>query len=407
MTASTPAASASVTPSNSSEPPAPKPKVCKMCDKAHFIADCKAIKDMTVEKRNEFCKEKGMCFNCLNGGHRLYQCRVRSRCDECKGKHHTMLHSAEKAATQQKPTETPPVSTAMCATRGKSIYFPVVTVRVEHAGKHVTVRAVLDQCSDVTLCTGDLLNRLEIKGIVKPFTVNTVNGRKTDDTSVQADFEVTSLADDKRIRLSNVRSVKHLPVNVSSIASKKQLTQFSHLNDINLHQPDDDDVHLLIGSNCPEVFIIEDQRIGQPGEPIAQKYCFGWAVIGPAGKQRPQEEFSVNLQSEITNEQLSTQLEKMWNTEFSDAPGSNKRALSVEDSIAVKIVDPSIKKENGRYYVKMPFKTRPQDIPNNRSVAEKRLRYLKNKLIHSLIYRRDTSKLWKDTLKTDMHVSSP
>ena len=70
----------------------------------------------------------------------------------------------------------------------------------------------------------------------------------------------------------------------------------------------------------------------------------------------------------------------MWNTEFSDAAGSNKTALSVEDRIAVNIVDPSIKKQNGRYYVKMPFKTRPQDIPNKRSVAEKRLRYLKNKL---------------------------
>ena len=72
----------------------------------------------------------------------------------------------------------------------------------------------------------------------------------------------------------------------------------------------------------------------------------------------------------------------MWNTVFSDATGSNKTALSVEDRITVNIVDPSIKKENDRYYVKMPFKTRPQDFPNNRSVAGKRLRYLKNKLIH-------------------------
>ena len=123
-------------------------------------------------------------------------------------------------------------------------------------------------------------------------------------------LEVTALADDKRIRLSNVRSVKHLPVNVSSAASQKRLTQFPHLNNIDLHQPVDDDVHLLIGSNCPEVFIIEDQRIGQPGEPIAQKYCFGWAVIGPAGNQRPQE-FSVNLQSEITNKQLSAHFQKI------------------------------------------------------------------------------------------------
>ena len=89
-----------------------------------------------------------------------------------------MLHSAEKAATQQKFNDTTPVSTAMCVTRGKSIFFTVAAVRADHAGKHATVRAVLDQCSDVTLCTGHLLDRLDIKGTVKPFTVNTVTGRK-------------------------------------------------------------------------------------------------------------------------------------------------------------------------------------------------------------------------------------
>ena len=95
-----------------------------------------------------------------------------------------MLNSANRTATQQNSTGTQPVSSAMCATGGKQIYLPILAVRVEHARKHVIVRAVLDQCNDVTFCASHLFDRINIKGIVKPFTENTVNGRKTDDTSV-------------------------------------------------------------------------------------------------------------------------------------------------------------------------------------------------------------------------------
>ena len=71
----------------------------------------------------------------------------------------------------------------------------------------------------------------------------------------------------------------------------------------------------------------------------------------------------------------------MWLTDFPDVAATNKTAMSVDDRIAAKIVEDSIKKENGRYMLKMPFKTDPMKIPNNKIVAEKRLKYLKNKLL--------------------------
>ena len=71
----------------------------------------------------------------------------------------------------------------------------------------------------------------------------------------------------------------------------------------------------------------------------------------------------------------------MWLTDFPDVAATSKNQLSVDDRIAEKIVHDSIKKENNRYLLKMPFKTDPSKIPNNRYVAVKRLQYLKNKLL--------------------------
>ena len=139
-------------------------------------------------------------------------------------------------------------------------------------------------------------------------------------------------------------------------------------------------VNILTGSDCPDLFVIEDQRAGRVGEPYAYKYPLGWAIIGPVDRTPTADAFTINLQT-VTNEELSKSFSKMWLTDFPDVAATNKTAMSVDDRIAAKIVEDSIKKENGRYMLKMPFKTDPQKIPNNRIVAEKRLKYLKNKLL--------------------------
>ena len=157
---------------------------------------------MTLEKRSSFCKEKGLCFNCFNYGHRLYQCRTPPRCDECKGKHHTLLHDPSKKTGTDDAKEKP--ATAMCSLNGKSILFPIVTVHVKHQGKSIKALAVLDQCSDVTLCTTKLLQDLSIKGTPKKFTVNTVFGQSTDKSSVQTDLHITDDTGIKKFQLKNV-----------------------------------------------------------------------------------------------------------------------------------------------------------------------------------------------------------
>ena len=59
---------------------------------------------------------------------------------------------------------------------------------------------------------------------------------------------------------------------------------------------------------------------------------------------------------------------------------SDKTSLSVDDRVAEKIVNDSIKKVDGRYMLRMPFRTPPNSIPNNRSMAESRMKHLQRKL---------------------------
>ena len=348
-------------------------KVCTYCKKEHMLHQCDSFKELTVEKREEFVKENSLCFNCLKEGHSVRFCTLRLRCRECRSRHNTLLHTGKKPEA--------PVSTAMCAYSKKSVAFPIVAVTVTAAGKRFKTLAVLDQCSDATLCTTRLLKKLNIQGKRTPFTVDTVNGRHTDQNSRTANINIESADKTSEFQLRNVRSVLELPISATSLAGTDSLKNFTHLSDVTLPDMQSHNVDILIGSDAPDCFVIHEQRVGASGEPYAQRFPLGWAVIGPlAGTTKNTEPCSVNLITEVTNDNLSEQLSLFWRYDFPDSISSSKQELSLDDKIAKKIVTDSVKKVDGRYMLKMPFRSKPIEIPNNRSMAETRQKHLLRKL---------------------------
>ena len=358
------------------------PKTCKHCTKDHYLNQCDSFKALDIEKRWDFVKENRLCFNCLNGGHRIDDCKYRKRCSECNRKHNVMLHKDKPIADpEKKPEKESVATTAVCTRNSKAIAFPVVAVTVRGRDHDVTTYAVLDQCSDTTLVTNRLLDSLHIQGTNVPFSVDTVNGRSIDEKSQMIDLTLRSLDSGEEFEIKKTRSVQQIPVKLSAVASNSDLKQYAHLSDLHLHSASTQEINLLIGSNAPNCFIIHSTRIGKGDEPYAQQTPFGWTVVGPLRYKRESDVPSnVNLLQSVSNDQLSEQMSRFWKHDFPDAIHSNKSEFSIEDKIAERIVRPTVKKVDGRYLCKMPFRTRPQDIPNNRTLAETRMKYLYRKL---------------------------
>jgi hypothetical protein len=55
--------------------------------------------------------------------------------------------------------------------------------------------------------------------------------------------------------------------------------------------------------------------------------------------------------------------------------------MSIEDSRAVNIMENSIRFLNGHYEIALPWKNVPPHLPNNRPLAEHRLKLLKKRLV--------------------------
>ena len=205
----------------SSTPEQRKPK-CFICDNEHYVNQCEKFKAMSIEERINAVTEKRLCFKCLKIGHSSRFCRNRFGCKECRRNHHTMLHKE----TTEKPPDKPPDKTnvtAMCAMNNNSVLFPIVAVVVRANGHELKTRAVLDQCSTLSLCTENLLNKLRLKGTSSPLEVDTVNGLRVNSKSVTVNLQIYSLHRDEKFDLQDIRSVPRLPVSVFSMESNQTL----------------------------------------------------------------------------------------------------------------------------------------------------------------------------------------
>ena len=107
---------------------------------------------------------------------------------------------------------------------------------------------------------------------------------------------VTSMDETVSVELSNVRTVKQMPISSDCIAKKGDLNRWPHLYDIELQESEVGEVMLVIGLNeKPNLFLPLEYKAGGEDEPLAVRYSLGWTVTGPVGGQKDDPKCSANF----------------------------------------------------------------------------------------------------------------
>ena len=169
---------------------------------------------------------------------------------------------------------------------------------------------------------------------------------------------------------------------LDNLANREELRRWNHLADLPLPPAlNTDEVHLIIGQDTPDLQCPQEVRAGGPGEPYATRTVLGWAMNGPIDSSKPRHLNSNFISTgNITpspEENLDNLVEQIWQLE---KPDDDHPTLSVEDRKVLQIWEESIVKEDGRYGLNIPFKTRPPSLPDNRVTAEHRLKLLGKRL---------------------------
>ena len=368
-------------------PSANEKKVCWLCKRDHNLTDCQQFREISYDERWKVTRDNGLCDNCLRRGHRSRQCGIKSRCtvEGCTWKHNVLLHpptapvQSASASMPDKSEHDPPEESGKSFMTGGTpdkIFFRVVPVQVHGRNKIIQTYALLDNCSDITLCENELINKLGIESHEKSFNITTLSDTKCLKKGKEVRFSVSSVDGTEHINLDQVWSVDKIPVDTRCIPTPDELKKWPHLRDLTLPAIEEAEVTILIGSDVPEVFWQLEERRGKRKEPYAAKSLLGWTVIGPSGNKKGNAG-NVNF-VKYEDEVLQKQVENFWKSDFSEK--FQGKSMSVEDKRALKIYEETAVKIDGHLQVGLPWRRNPPDLVNNRTMAEARTRHLKRKL---------------------------
>jgi hypothetical protein len=393
---------------------------CKLCNNQHPIWRCNQFKQMTVSERWNFAKQTRLCYRCLSEGHTGNKC-TKSRCcgvDGCTKTHNRLLHGYPQTeriemesnqrencerlprngrnisqATQTLPTtegEHPTEVERSLTTRIESktsqqqefLAMRTVPVVLINGNRRMTMNALLDDASTKTYINADVAAELGLQGNLQRTNVNVLNGQIETFLTMPVEFKLESL-DGKVNTTMKAYTTEKVTGDMKVVNWNQYATKWSHLKDIEFpviaSKPF---VDILIGLDYADLhYSVKDVR-GQVNEPIARLTPLGWTCIGI-----PQDDQLCQLtnfnrtyftRKDHKLDEVDALLRKFWENE--NVVSIESGPWQKEDHLALQKVEQSLKYEDGRYQVAIPWKRSEPTVSNNYGMAFRRLQNTEKRL---------------------------
>ena len=148
---------------------------CPACSENHKVFSCDKFKNLSIQERKNIVFTAKLCFNCLNSGHTTKDCKSKSSCRTCKGRHNSLLHAASNTVSSN--------STGSVVTGHSGIHLTVgllPTAMIPIANSSSTnnlCRALLDSGSQLSFVTEDTVQRMGLKRLKQSITINGIGSK--------------------------------------------------------------------------------------------------------------------------------------------------------------------------------------------------------------------------------------
>ena len=241
----------------------------------------------------------------------------------------------------------------------------------------MVTHAFLDSDSNSTFCTEELLKQLNLEGEEMSLSLSTIEKENSRLECRVVSLEACDLEENAFVDFPTVFSTPILPDSLDDIPRQDDIVRWPHLNGICLPQVDAQ-VGFLIGNDNARALEPIEIRQSRGEGPYAVQTVFGWTVNGPLGCESDGSSRTVNLiRGDI---QLEKQFKKFCELEFSDSIVDPTAQMSREDLKAVKIMEQTTVLNVNHYQMELPWKSQQPSLPNNRALAEHRLKLLRKTL---------------------------
>nr|XP_029729122.1 uncharacterized protein LOC109414733 [Aedes albopictus] len=274
---------------------------CALCHADHSVEHCDAFKKLNANARYGKARQFGLCFLCLNRGHRTNDCKTVRKCTACSRNHHSLLHPEEhkESQTPKGVVETTPdvktidkpaakdvspstncqVSCNNNEVQQQVLLATAVVYVIDASGQRHVCRALLDSGAMASFMSQHLADLLDLRKETADVPVVGVTGMRTT-VKFKVRARVESCSSNYAFYQDYLivpRVTGALPTNPVE-ADRWPIPQDLYLADSRFYEPNR--VDLLIGA---EIFfeLLLQGKIKMADElPVLQESVFGWLVSG-------------------------------------------------------------------------------------------------------------------------------
>ncbi|XP_029166951.1 uncharacterized protein LOC114937603 [Nylanderia fulva] len=354
---------------------------CPLCKANHLLYQCSTFLKQTPSQRFDFIKQRKRCLNCFSSKHSVKDCSNSRVCRQCNKRHHTLLHF--DSSTPPVQTESPPATSAnvnevmshllsKTVAPNSNILLATARVRVySPVGRFITARALLDQGSVSTFITESLAQRLRLSKINRSIFVTGISEMQSV-VRHAAHLTITPANRDELAYSTTaliLRSLtKYVPNRISTTGT------WNHVDGLQLADSDPmstDPIDMIIGADLYGMLVLDGVRQGSETEPTAQNTTLGWILSGPIASSPTNLSIFETAHHGVVLEALDFDLRRFWETE--EVPQTQHHSPD-ERKCEEHFLATHSRTPQGRYIVRLPFKTGPPlSLGESRFIAESSL----------------------------------
>ncbi|XP_055584707.1 uncharacterized protein LOC129737573 [Uranotaenia lowii] len=356
-------------------------KPCPICGGIdHRVRNCSKFQELNLDSRKRAVRQWNLCEMCLNE-HGNWKCKSRIRCniEGCRVQHHPLLH----VPAQAKKGEATVVK-SVCNSHNefrKAFFFRIVPLTLHNGNRTVDTFGFYDEGSSLTIMESSLARRLGIEGKRHPLELQWTSGvTRNEDSSKLIKCMISKLGDPKQHSFT-AHTVSKLELPKQTLCYDELANRYEHLKDIPISSINDAQPEVLIGLDNIDILTPIESRQGQPGEPVAVRSLLGWAIYGPneAGDRNDKNSVRVNFHRCDADQELNDLIRQHFVLEEPQNPFA-PILESAEDKRCKTILEETTVFRDGAYETGLLWKADEVCFPDNRYMAERRLKCLESKL---------------------------
>ena len=364
---------------------------CGVCSGTHEATQCPSLLKAESASRRRMVQKAGLCYRCLESGHRSFKCEESTTCSNCGGKHHFFCcwegerdnRSGDHPMRKKKFKKKVEKNVTTLTTGGSETSVIMQTLEIEVQGLEGKVRAnvLFDGGSDRSYIAKDLVKRIRPELMKSEFvSYCAFGGDKPKSEGLRNIYSMEMRGLGKETECALVIATEVSTVCVPLHRSKVPDIILESLGQVKITERYDQDkkikIDILIGLDQYWKFV-QTQIIPVREGLVAQKTVFGWMISGAYGIQEGNAGTSgkkTSVQLFCVNSVEDQNLKRIWDMDL------NPELDEEGDSSLIKQFEDTIKKKDGRYEVALPWKRNSGELQDNRFIAEQRLKSLSRKL---------------------------